>query len=418
MAALLDAVSVVEEGDDDAAQLHPSLAAGSSPPNLRVTEYAACFARAARWTTARRNALAVLRGTLNRRGRSSRIDGDEIGAAVVGAGLRGRVRPANRTPPRANERPARSPRKRRTSSSARRFARLRRRRRRARTTRRDAVVLANFARRRRPGLARAGRVPTRRLAGRPSSPEVLSAVAETNATIPRTRRRRTTRRRRLSTRRPFSRRGRGRRRRVGPRGPRRRGARLARRDDVRLRAVAALAPWTGVPPASRELFRVARDAMRLSAREGDVFDDWRRSSSSAESRPVGRPRRRKRRPRGPLRRRRESPLRRRESSPRSRRGREGRRRRRDAPGRRGITDARRRAAGAASLIGCGRRSRAGAWSSARACMFAWCAAFAARGADATVDATFAERLRETLADAAAATSRRPGPPARSGRREA
>ena len=51
--------------------------------------------------------------------------------------------------------------------------------------------------------------------------------------------------------------------------------------------------------------------------------------------------------------------------------------------------------------------RAGAWSSARACMFAWCAAFAARGADATVDATFAERLRETLADAAAATSRRP-----------
>ena len=194
-----------------------------------------------------------------------------------------------------------------------------------------------------------------------------------------------------------------------------------------VRAVAALAPWTGVPPASRELFRVARDAMRLSEREGDVFRrlapllllrgiptaTWDDRGDGKDDREVisddvlsddrevlsddhGR-----------------------EVSPTTSLsdvanllldraadangdGDETRRVAAELHGRASPRDA-----APPRLDRLADAVRAGAWSSARACMFAWCAAFAARGADATVDATFAERLRETLADAAAATSRRP-----------
>ena len=176
-----------------------------------------------------------------------------------------------------------------------------------------------------------------------------------------------------------------------------------------VRAVAALAPWTGVPPASRELFRVARDAMRLSAREGDVFrrlapllllrgiptatwddrgdgkddrevisDDVANLLSDVANLLLDR------------------------AADANGDGDETRRVAAELHGRASPRDA-----APPRLDRLADAVRAGAWSSARACMFAWCAAFAARGADATVDATFAERLRETLADAAAATSRRP-----------
>ena len=183
-----------------------------------------------------------------------------------------------------------------------------------------------------------------------------------------------------------------------------------------VRAVAALAPWTGVPPASRELFRVARDAMRLSEREGDVFrrlapllllrgiptatwddrgdgkhdrevlsddrevisDDVANLLSDVANLLLDR------------------------AADANGDGDETRRVAAELHGRASPRDA-----APPRLDRLADAVRAGAWSSARACMFAWCAAFAARGAGATVDATFAERLRETLADAAAATSRRP-----------
>jgi len=183
-----------------------------------------------------------------------------------------------------------------------------------------------------------------------------------------------------------------------------------------VRAVAALAPWTGVPPASRELFRVARDAMRLSEREGDVFRrlapllllrgiptaTWDDRGDGKDDREV-------------LSDDREvlsddvanllsdvANLLLDRAADANGDGDETRRVAAELHGRASPCDA-----APPRLDRLADAVRAGAWSSARACMFAWCAAFAARGADATVDATFAERLRETLADAAAATSRRP-----------
>jgi hypothetical protein len=185
-----------------------------------------------------------------------------------------------------------------------------------------------------------------------------------------------------------------------------------------VRAVAALAPWTGVPPASRELFRAARDAMRSSEREGDVFrrlapllllrgiptaawddggdgEDDRvvfsdvanllldRAADATADHPGGDD------PKG-------------EGGVRPGDRDETRRVAAELHGR-----ASPRVAATTRLDRLADAVRVGAWSSARACMFAWCAAFAARGADAVVDATNAKRLRETLADAAAATSKRP-----------
>ena len=186
-----------------------------------------------------------------------------------------------------------------------------------------------------------------------------------------------------------------------------------------VRAVAALAPWTGAPPASRELFRAARDAMRSSEREGDVFRRlapllllrgiqtaaWDDDGDGEDDREVFADVANLLLDRAA-----DATA----DDPGGGEGGEG-----EGGVRPGDRDETRRVAaelhGRASprvaattrLDRLADAVRAGAWSSARACMFAWCAAFAARGADATVDATNAARLRETLADAAAATSRRP-----------
>ena len=181
-----------------------------------------------------------------------------------------------------------------------------------------------------------------------------------------------------------------------------------------VRAVAALAPWTGVPPASRELFRAARDAMRSSEREGDVFRRlapllllrgiptaaWDDDGDGEDDREVFAD---------------VANLLLDRAADATNPGGEGEGGVRPGHGDRDETRrvaaelhgrASPRVAATTRLDRLADAVRAGAWSSARACMFAWCAAFAARGADATVDATNAERLRETLADAAAATSRR------------
>ena len=224
--ALLDGLQpLLEEGDDDASPGVTSLAAAlvaAEPTGDGIRRVLrACGATS---TPARRNALAVLREATTIGRESTR---DEIDAVV--AALLPRVGPGE-SDATARERATRALAAQPTdvvlgaairaiaSASAARAD--------------DAKVAVVLARAPPPSAAARRRRWTRSYAPSRrevlSSPEVLSAVAETNATIPRTRRRRTTRRRRLSTRRPFSRRGRG--RRLSTIGPRRRARRRRRRS--------------------------------------------------------------------------------------------------------------------------------------------------------------------------------------------
>ena len=270
--ALLDGLQpLLEEGDDDASPGVTSLAAAlvaAEPTGDGIRRVLrACGATS---TPARRNALAVLREATTIGRESTR---DEIDAVV--AALLPRVGPGE-SDATARERATRALAAQPTDvvlgAAIRAIAS-------ASAARADdakvAVVLALRAaaeRARRGGGG--GRVPTRRLAGR---------FCPRRRFCPRWRRRT----RRYRERGGGEPRGEGGFRRdvrfrvVGAgdasrrlaRGGARGGegvARLARRDDdgSRGRRAGAL---DGRPPASRELFRVARDAMRLSAREGDVF---------------------------------------------------------------------------------------------------------------------------------------------------
>ena len=269
--ALLDGLQpLLEEGDDDASPGVTSLAAAlvaAEPTGDGIRRVLrACGATS---TPARRNALAVLREATTIGRESTR---DEIDAVV--AALLPRVGPGE-SDATARERATRALAAQPTDvvlgAAIRAIAS-------ASAARADdakvAVARASRRRRARRRGGGGGRVPTRRLAGR---------------FCPRRRfclrwRRRTRRYRERGGGEP---RGEGGFRRdvrfrvVGAGDASRRlargGARSAKASlaspgaTTTVRAVAALAPWTGVPPASRELFRVARDAMRLSAREGDVF---------------------------------------------------------------------------------------------------------------------------------------------------